>query len=162
MATVRNHSKGKSKSKSKSKSRSKPKSKSKPRAKAKPRQKRKTTASKAVAGKKAAAKRSVKKASAKKRPVRKSAKRKVVTQKAVSRKKASGADRKRYIVPLEVDTSLAEEELRLLRDPLAFHSTKRGDGRQDVLLDRRDPYARSTYRGPERRKNRWDRRKTDR
>lgn len=67
---------------------------------------------------------------------------------------------KEYIVDKVVDATLTEEEKQKLRQKKTPPDSK-GFKRQDLFEDRRDPYSKESYQGPERRNNRDRRDKKD-
>lgn len=64
---------------------------------------------------------------------------------------------KEYIVDAKFDLNLTEEEKQALKKAKPVSATP-SRGRQDVLVDRRDPLADHKKVQPERRKNKQDRR----
>lgn len=62
---------------------------------------------------------------------------------------------KEYIVNKEIDTTLSKTEQYFLKMKKKLLGTR---GRQDVLIDRRDPLREGDFIGKERRKNPKDRR----
>lgn len=62
---------------------------------------------------------------------------------------------KAYIVNKEIDTSLSRTEQYFLKMKKKLLGSR---GRQDVLIDRRDPLQKGDYIGDDRRKNPKDRR----
>lgn len=64
---------------------------------------------------------------------------------------------KEYIVDKAIDATLTDEEKQKLKQKKSPPDSK-GFKRQDLFEDRRDPYSKEKYKGPERRKNDDDRR----
>lgn len=65
---------------------------------------------------------------------------------------------KEYIVDSETNTQLTPEEQKNLRKKSKPVGTSLSYNRQDVLQDRRDPFAKKKPGQTERRKNKYDRR----
>jgi len=66
-----------------------------------------------------------------------------------------GENDREYMVDKKIDTNLSKTEQYFLKMKKKLLGNR---GRQDVLIDRRDPYREGDFIGDERRKNPGDRR----